>query len=219
MPRVLLTAGPTREYLDAVRYLSNRSSGRMGVALARAFAAQGATVTLVAGPCEVALPRGGEAGIAEVVEVVSAAEMYDAVASRFAACDIFVAAAAVADYKPAERLEGKRKKEAAGGNHWTLELVPTADILLEMGKRKGPRQTVVGFALEAHDALANANAKRERKRCDLIVLNSPANFGDAADTLTLLDDTGKVRRQINEPSKESAAAALVEEILSHRHAT
>lgn len=217
LPRVLLTAGPTREYLDDVRYLSNRSSGRMGVALARAFAAQGAAVTLVAGPCEVALPR-GEPGI-EVVPVTSAEQMFAAVAERFAACDVFVAAAAVADYRPAKRLAGKHKKEAqAPDAAWTIELVANPDILYEMGQRKQAGQTLVGFALEVADDKArnHAEAKLERKRLDLIVLNSPANFGDAAETLTVLGRNAEPQT-IAEATKEAAAAVLAQRILAvHR---
>lgn len=209
--QILLTAGPTREFIDDVRYLSNRSSGRMGFALAREFAALGAYVTVIAGPTEVPPPT-GEPGIA-VESVVSARDMFEAVAERFATCTVFVAAAAVADYRPAERQMGKIKKTA---DALTIELVPNPDILFEMGHRRTASQTVVGFALEVAAPLENANEKLRRKNCDLIVLNSPENFGSGTSPLTIIGATG-ILTTITGATKFETAATLAAVILDfHR---
>jgi len=226
--QILVTAGPTREYIDDVRYLSNRSSGRMGIAIARAFVAAApidCDVTIIAGPCEVPLPH-GEPRIT-VVQVTSATDMRDAVADRFAACDVFVAAAAVADFRPVSRYPGKKKKDSATPEAgWTIDLVPNPDILAEMGAQRRPDQLVVGFALEVSppgepdQPLAHAVGKRNRKGADWIVLNSPANFGDGRDAIHLVGPdavTGEVGlvATIDEPTKEATAASLVRWLLEH----
>lgn len=170
--RILVTAGPTREYLDAVRYLSNASSGKMGFACARAAAEAGHDVTLVSGP--VALPD--PAGV-RTIRVVSAEDMHRAVMKAYPRVDAAIATAAVGDYRPAERIEGKLKKSSGA---LSLRLVRTRDILQEMGDRKGAR-VLVGFALEVQDAVAEALRKYEKKHLDYIVLNTPKSF--AADTM------------------------------------
>lgn len=159
--RVLVTAGGTREPLDSVRYLGNRSSGRMGYAVALAAASRGAEVTLVS-TAHLPVPAG-----VRVVGVETAQEMHDAVLSRYDAQDIVVMAAAVADYRPAEAIETKRKKT---GEPWTVTLVPNPDILAEMGRRKA-HQLLVGFAAETGDPVAAARDKLRRKNADLIVAN------------------------------------------------
>ncbi|MDB5096465.1 MAG: coaBC [Cyanobacteria bacterium RYN_339] len=159
--RVLVSAGGTREPLDPVRYLGNRSSGRMGYAIAEAAAARGATVTLVS---TARLPA--PAGI-EVVPVETAQEMHDVILARYDGQDVVVMAAAVADYRPAERYGAKRKKTTEG---WTVELVPNPDILYELGQRK-QHQILVGFAAETGDPLEAAKGKLARKNADLIVAN------------------------------------------------
>ncbi len=161
--RVLVTAGPTREPLDPVRFISNRSSGRMGYALAEAAAGRGAGVTLVSGPT--ALP--GPAGC-ELVQVETTEQMYDAVLGRFPECDVLIAAAAPADYAPASRAPQKVKKTA---DRLTVELRPTADILAECGRRKRPDQLLVGFAAETENLVAGAREKLHSKNLDLIVAN------------------------------------------------
>jgi phosphopantothenoylcysteine decarboxylase/phosphopantothenate--cysteine ligase len=160
--RVLITAGPTREPLDPVRYLSNRSSGRMGFAVAAAAAAAGAEVTLVAGPSELHTP----AGVARV-DVETAQQMHDAVAERAAGADIFVAAAAVADYRPLAASDRKIKKENKG---MSLDLARTKDILAETAAAH-PRLFTVGFAAETEDVEARARAKLADKNLDLVVGN------------------------------------------------
>lgn len=182
--RVLITAGPTREPIDAVRFLSNRSTGRMGIELAHLISQQH-QVTLVLGPTELAAPAG-----VEVIRVESAAEMYQAVKARFAACDVFISSAAVADYTPAQVHQGKLKKS---DGPLTLELARTVDILAWAGEHKRAEQMLVGFALETDPSLALARAKLEKKRCDLLVHNSPANFGAGGGAVRLCTPAGVVR--------------------------
>ena len=170
--RVLVTAGPTREYLDAVRFLSNASSGKMGFACAAAAARAGHDVTLVTGP--VALPD--PAGV-RTIRVVSADDMYRAVMKAYPRTDAAIMTAAVGDYRPAERVAGKLKKSA---ETLTLRLVRTRDILKEMGRKKG-RRVLVGFALEVQDAVHQALLKYKKKNLDYVVLNTPRSF--AADRM------------------------------------
>lgn len=160
---VLITSGANHEPIDPVRFLGNRSSGRMGRALAIEALSRGARVTVVSGPSEVALP-----GMAEVVRVETAAEMMAAVLSRAQAADIFVAAAAVADYRPAQTSADKLKR---GPESHELALIPNPDIAAEVGKNKRPGQVCVGFAAETSDLLKNAAAKLRAKNLDLIVAN------------------------------------------------
>lgn len=159
---VLLTAGPTREAIDPVRYISNRSSGRMGFALAAAAARCGARVTLVAGPVNQPTPAG-----VERVDVESAEEMHQAVMQRVAECDIFVACAAVADYRAATPAEAKIKKQA---DTMDIALVRNPDILADVAARPQPPFTV-GFAAETHDMREHAEDKRRRKGLDMIAAN------------------------------------------------
>jgi phosphopantothenoylcysteine decarboxylase/phosphopantothenate--cysteine ligase len=165
---VLVTAGPTQEPLDAVRYISNRSSGKMGYAIASAAAARGARVILISGPVHIPEPRG-----VEVVHVNTAAEMYNAVMDRMAEGTIIVKAAAVADYHRSDAPKQKVKKTAA---RLSLELDPTPDILAEAGKKKGDR-LLVGFAAETDNLVEEARRKLESKHCDMIVANLVAQEG------------------------------------------
>ena len=169
--RILITAGPTREYLDDVRFLSNASSGRMGYAIAAEAVRRGHQVVLVSGPVELDPPPG-----VELVRVTSAQEMLDACLKRFEACDAAVMCAAVCDYRPARRERGKPPKR---GRSHHLALEPTTDICATLGATKAGR-VVVGFALETDDTHARAEAKLWRKHCDAIVLNSPASIGTEA---------------------------------------
>ena len=161
--KVLVTAGPTREALDPVRFISNRSSGRMGYALAEAAAARGAVVTVVAGPSCLAPPTG-----CEVVAVETTQEMHDEVVGRFGECEVMIAAAAPADYAPAQRAAQKLKK---GNETLSVELAPTPDIAAECGRRRKAGQFLVGFAAETENLVANAKAKLRAKNLDLIVAN------------------------------------------------
>lgn len=173
--RILVTAGPTHEPIDAVRYVGNRSSGKMGYAVAREAAKRGAAVTLVSGPSPLPDPPG-----VQVVRVETAEEMREAVLARFERVDAVVKAAAVADWRPKERAEGKLKKEAGTPE---LLLEPTPDILRELGERKGQR-VLVGFAAETEDLEAAGRTKLREKRLDLIVVNEVGepDTGFEADT-------------------------------------
>ncbi|HXF37795.1 MAG TPA: bifunctional phosphopantothenoylcysteine decarboxylase/phosphopantothenate--cysteine ligase CoaBC [Actinomycetota bacterium] len=183
--RILVTAGPTFEPVDAVRFLGNRSSGRMGVEVAREAWARGAAVTLVLGPGTVEPPPG-----VEVVRVTTAQEMRDAVAARFDDADAVVMAAAVADFRPDRPLPGKRRKEEGPPE---LRLVPTPDILRELGERKGDR-ILVGFAAETEDVEASGRAKLERKHLDLVVANEVGRegtgFGSETNRAAILSRAG-----------------------------
>ena len=188
---VLVTAGPTREPIDPVRFLSNYSSGKMGVAIAVAAWRRGATVTLVAGPLSVPVPPG-----VTHVPVQSTTEMRDAVAAHVAAADVLVMAAAPADYQPAERASGKLKKTGAPR---AIELRETPDILLSTKDARRKGAVVVGFALETDDLLANARKKLDGKGLDIVVLNAAnepgAGFGVDTNRVTI------VRRGADEPEQ------------------
>lgn len=174
---LLVTAGPTREYFDTVRFISNPSSGRMGFAIAAAAAEQGHRVTLVSGPVSETTPAG-----VERVDVVTAAEMLDASRLVFDECDAAVMTAAVCDYRPADRLERKFHKQATARN---VTLEPTEDICATLGQMKAHR-VLIGFALEDHDHHRRAERKLARKHCDAIVLNEPGNIGSDRATIEIL---------------------------------
>ena len=198
---VLITAGPTREYLDDVRYLSNGSSGRMGCALAAAALASGHEATLVLGPADVAPPAG-----AHVVPVVSALEMQAAAERAFAASDVVIAAAAVADWRPSRRQEGKPAR-AAGS--WQLELVPNPDIVAGLAARKGER-VVVGFALESTAAglpaaIARGRDKLVRKGLDLVVVNLHDAIGDDDSEVVLCFADGRDEALPRQEKRKNAA--------------
>jgi phosphopantothenoylcysteine decarboxylase/phosphopantothenate--cysteine ligase len=187
---VLLTAGPTYEPLDPVRFLGNRSTGKMGYALAEAFAAIGAEVTLVSGPVQLPAPA---SPLIRMVRVETAQQMYEAAAAVAPAADIWVFAAAVADYRPATVASEKIKK---AGETLTLELVKNVDIAATLGETKRPEQFAVGFALETTNELAHALGKLHRKNFDLVVLNSlrdaGAGFGHDTNKVSVLDRAGQV---------------------------
>lgn len=184
--RVLITAGGTREAIDPVRYIGNRSSGKMGHALARAARAMGAEVTLVTASTQLSIPFGVEG-----VRVESAAQMLDAVSQRFDACTMLICAAAVADYAPAHPAPHKLSK--ADGELTHIDLVKTADILAEMSRVKGKR-VVIGFAAETNDLVGRARAKLERKGCDAIVANdvsrAESTFGSDTNAVTWVSSQG-----------------------------
>lgn len=184
--RVLITAGGTREAIDPVRYIGNRSSGKMGHALARAARAMGAEVTLVTASTQLSIPFGVEG-----VRVESAAQMLDAVSQRFDACTMLICAAAVADYAPAHPAPHKLSK--ADGELTHIDLVKTADILAEMSRVKGKR-LVIGFAAETNDLVRRARAKLERKGCDAIVANdvsrAESTFGSDTNAVTWVSSQG-----------------------------
>jgi len=167
--KILITAGPTREYFDSIRFLSNPSSGKMGYGLAAAAAARGHDVTLVSGPVAIPSPAG-----VKVIHVVSAAEMAEAARLAWPAQDAAIMTAAVCDYRPARQLPKKMKKS---DKPLLLQLVATEDVARSLGVAKQPGQILVGFALEDHDGRAHAESKLRRKNCDAIVLNGPASVG------------------------------------------
>ncbi|MFN0199107.1 MAG: phosphopantothenoylcysteine decarboxylase [Planctomycetaceae bacterium] len=203
--KILITAGPTREYLDDVRYLSNASSGRMGYALAEAAIARGHSVILVSGPVSIPAPAG-----CEVMHVESTEQMYEACITRFEECDGAIGTAAVCDYRIKNRFPGKIGKT---GESLTLELVETIDVLAELGRQKGSRW-IVGFALESQDARYNAVRKLYRKNCDAIVLNSPQVISSEQTTVDLIDQSEHVIAHWS-GSKSAVAKLLIEWIDGH----
>ena len=183
MAHILITSGPTRQYLAPVRYLSNASSGRMGAALAAAAIEAGHRVTIVSGPVSVAYPSG-----AEVISVVSTEEMLAACQEVFPLCDGLIAAAAPCDYRPANVAAQKIHKS---GEPLRLELVETPDIVATLAAEKGSRW-IVAFALESEDARMRAMQKLERKNCDLIVVNGPQTLHAADTDVEVLDRGGQI---------------------------
>lgn len=210
----LVTAGPTYERLDPVRFIGNFSSGKMGIAVAEALADKGAQVTLVLGPSKEHTYHSR----VSTIHVESAQEMYDACITRFADTQVAVLAAAVADYKPQAQATDKIKKN---DTEFSLALTKTKDILASLGKIKQPEQTLIGFALETNNETANALKKLEEKNADMIVLNSlrdeGAGFGHDTNKITLLiRDADPVALPLQ--SKVAAAAAIVDQIVKMQYA-
>lgn len=206
--RVLITAGPTREAIDPVRYISNHSSGKQGYALAAAARDAGADVVLVSGP--VALPP--PAGVA-MVSVTSAEDMHRAVLDRVGDCDVYIGVAAVADYRPATAADRKLKKTPDRAGTMTLTLVENPDIVAAVAARK-PRPLVVGFAAETHDALAHGRDKRQRKGMDLIVVNdvseSGIGFGSDDNRVHLIWEDGE--RALEKSGKDAVSRVIIGQI-------
>jgi phosphopantothenoylcysteine decarboxylase/phosphopantothenate--cysteine ligase len=207
---ILITAGPTREPLDAVRYVSNRSSGKMGYALAEEAMARGGRVILVSGPVNLAPPAG-----AELVSVQTALEMREAVMRHLSAATIVVKAAAVADYHLANPPAHKMKKTAA---RLSLELEPTSDILAEIGKKKGDR-LLIGFAAETENLVAEARRKLESKNCDMVVANlvsrTDTGFDSGQNEVVLVMRSGEAI-PISRAPKRDIARRILDQILHLR---
>lgn len=207
--KVLITAGPTKEALDPVRFISNHSTGKMGMAIADALAAKGAQVQLVCGPSALQT----KSKEIERIDVVSAADMYEATASRFAQADIIILSAAVADYTPLHQASQKMKKS---DDDLSIPLKRTVDIAATLGKEKQAHQLMIGFALETQQALENATKKLHKKNLDLIVLNSledkGAGFAHDTNKVTFIRKDGK---NISLPLQSKAAVAedLVQQII------
>jgi len=201
---VLVTAGPTREPLDPVRYISNPSTGLMGYSLARALSDRGASVTLVSGPTHLVVPRG-----VKLISVNTAAEMHEAVLSNFSSCRIVYKAAAVSDFRPSENWDEKVKKEKAS---MTLQLASNPDILFELGKTKGEK-ILVGFAAETENAVQNAHDKLLRKNLDLIVVNNlkepGCGFAVSTNRVSLIGRDGEVE-EIPLMGKEELAHLILD---------
>ena len=208
--RVLVTAGPTQEPIDPVRYIANRSSGKMGFAIARAAALRGAEVTLVSGPVTLKTPRNTTR-----IDVNTAVEMKLAVEKEFPSADVVIMSAAVADFAPAALEQQKIKRNAHAGEDYTVQLRRNPDILKSLGEKK-TRQVLVGFALETENGVANAREKLSSKRLDAIVLNNPndegAAFGTDTNIVTVITAAGKVE-QLPRMSKFDVANELLNRVV------
>ena len=207
--KILITAGPTYEKIDPVRFISNYSSGKMGFALAEACAKRGAEVTLIAGPVSINCAHPS----INRINVESADEMYNATVEIFPDYDVAILCAAVADYKPQQQVGEKIKREQQGDI--TLSLVRNKDIAAELGKMKQKHQTLVGFALETNDGVDNAKEKLQRKNLDLIVLNSlqdeGAGFKCDTNKVTLIDRAGIIT-EVRLKSKPEIAGDIIDNI-------
>ena len=206
--KVLVTAGPTQEAIDPVRYITNHSSGKMGYALAKAAMLRGAQVTLVSGPCAIEPPP-----FVKLVPVVTAKEMFDAVTSVSFEQDIIIKAAAVADYRPAKVFDDKVKKQEG---QMSIELEKTDDILQYLGDNRVPGQFLCGFSMETQNMLGNSRAKLGKKHLDMVAANNlkvaGAGFQGDTNVLTLITQDEDVSLQLM--SKEDAANIILDKILS-----
>jgi phosphopantothenoylcysteine decarboxylase / phosphopantothenate---cysteine ligase len=200
MARILITSGPTRQYLDPVRYLTNASSGRMGRALAEAALDLGHEVVVVSGPVAIDYPAQ-----AEVLSVVSTEELLETCQRIFPDCDGAIGAAAPCDYRPIRVAE---QKIAKTGEPLVLNLIETPDVMATLGATKRPRQWLVGFALETDDQHFRALTKLEKKSCDLIVLNDPSAIDSANNQVEVLDRDGQVVAHLT-GTKESVASGIL----------
>ncbi|PXY39030.1 bifunctional phosphopantothenoylcysteine decarboxylase/phosphopantothenate--cysteine ligase CoaBC [Flavobacterium cheongpyeongense] len=208
--KILITAGPTYEAIDPVRFIGNHSSGKMGFDIANAAAALGASVILVSGPTNLKVKNSS----IEIINVVSAREMFDACHLHFNDVDVAIAAAAVADYKPKVVADQKIKKNA---EDFSIELEKTKDILLSLGKIK-KKQFLIGFALETENEIENAKLKIQKKNLDLIVLNSlqdkGAGFQQPTNKVTFIDKGFKIE-PMDLKSKESVAVDILNKVIEH----
>ena len=209
---VLVTAGPTQEAADPVRYLTNHSTGKMGYAVATVCARRGASVTLVSGPTALKKPQ-----FVRTVEITTAEEMFEAVAERASEQDIIVKAAAVADYRPKSVSSEKMKKK---DGELTLELERTDDILAWLGGHKRPGQFLCGFAMETQDLIGNARQKLQKKNLDMIVANSlrveGAGFGGDTNVVTMITENEEL--SLGKMSKEETASKIMDRIMDIRAA-
>lgn len=208
--KVLVTAGPTREALDPVRYLTNHSSGKMGYAIAKAASRRGAEVTLVSGQTDLTKPA-----YVNVVDITSAQDMYDAVMAEAGSSDIIIKAAAVADYRPATVSDNKIKKSEGD---MSIPLERTTDILKTLGENKKPGQFLCGFSMETENMIENSKAKLAKKNLDMIAANNVkvdgAGFGVDTNILTLI--TADSEKELPIMSKDEAADALLDAIIKLR---
>ena len=205
----MITAGPTYEKIDPVRFIGNYSSGKMGFALAEECARRGAEVTLIAGPVVMQTRQKG----IQRIDVESCQQMYEAAVNTYPKCDAAILCAAVADFRPAEIADRKIKRES---DDLILRLVPTFDIAAKLGEMKSDSQRLVGFALETNDEEANAEKKLARKNFDFIVLNSLQNAGTCFRTdenqITIISRKGK--KEFDKKSKVKVAQDIIDELLS-----
>lgn len=208
--KILITAGPTYEAIDPVRFIGNHSSGKMGFDIAQTAADLGATVTLISGPTHCRINH----SLVQVIQVVSAQEMYDACHQYYHDADVAIAAAAVADYRPKNVANQKIKKAA---DDFTIELEKTKDILASFGELK-KNQFLIGFALETENEIKNAKAKIQKKNLDLIVLNSlrdeGAGFGKPTNKVTFIDSEFGIE-SLDLKSKEAVAGDILNKVIAH----
>ncbi len=206
--KILVTAGPTQEAIDPVRYITNHSSGKMGYAIARAAMQRGAEVTLVSGPCSIAPPP-----FVKFISVITARDMFEAVTSVSEEQDIIIKAAAVADYRPTEIFDEKMKKH---DSETTLRLEKTDDILKYLGEHKRPGQFLCGFSMETQNMIGNSRAKLVKKNLDMVAANNlkveGAGFQGDTNVLTLITQDEEASLQLM--SKEDAANVILDKILS-----
>jgi len=204
--KILVTAGPTHEPIDPVRFIGNRSSGKMGFAIANAAAQRGARVTLITGPVALATPKN-----VTRIDIETAEQMREAVMIHAKKCDAIIMSAAIADYTPKKPAVNKIKKDESPTSGLTLELKPTSDILSDLGSKKNGA-ILVGFALETQNELANAKEKLRKKNLDLIVLNSTRDegsaFGAETNVVTLIGKNGKVEKLSKMPKFDVATEIL-----------
>ncbi|MCK5730358.1 MAG: phosphopantothenoylcysteine decarboxylase, partial [Draconibacterium sp.] len=206
----LVSAGPTFEKIDPVRFIGNYSSGKMGYAIAEELAEKGAEVILISGPVSVSTKKIG----IKVISVESASEMYSECVSRFGECDGAIMTAAVSDFSPVKSGKLKTKR---GKKNWNLELKPTKDIAASLGEVKTSSQLLVGFALETHDEIINAVNKLKKKNFDFIVLNSlnekGAGFQVDTNKITIIDRNNN-RQFFELKNKKEVAVDIVEKVIS-----
>jgi phosphopantothenoylcysteine decarboxylase / phosphopantothenate---cysteine ligase len=200
MPRIMITSGPTRQYLDPVRYLTNGSSGLMGRSLAQAALELGYDVVIVSGPVDIDYPTR-----AEVVPVISTEELLEACQRIFPRCDGLIAAAAPCDYRPVRIAS---QKIAKTGRPLELQLVETPDVVATLGATKRPDQWIVGFALETEDQRLRALVKLEKKSCDLMVLNGPQAMNSRRNQVEIIDRRGSLIDALAGPKEEVARGIL-----------
>lgn len=204
---ILITSGPTREYIDPVRFISNASSGKMGKALVDEALKQKCNVIVVKGPSDIDIPKRKNC---KVINVISAKEMLAAVKQNFKDVDIFIGAAAVADYRPIERSKTKIKKTAIGNDTITLTLVKNPDIIRYVAFHKGEKQVVVGFALESKNLLSYAKAKLKEKNLDMIVANAAKTISSKKSAPTIIFKDGRTKA-LKLTSKAKAAKEIINE--------
>jgi phosphopantothenoylcysteine decarboxylase / phosphopantothenate---cysteine ligase len=202
MARIVITSGPTRQYLDPVRYLTNGSSGRMGAALAHATLELGHEVTIISGPVSVSYPSA-----ANVVDVITTQEMLDATRLAYQSADGLIGAAAPCDYMPRHIENHKLSKTGEG---LQLSLIETPDIIATLGASKRPKQWVVGFALETEDIRFRAIVKMSRKCCNMIVSNSAVAMNSDVNSVEVILRDGSIVGQLHGPKQEVARGILLQ---------
>lgn len=201
--KILIGTGPTREYLDPVRYISNPSTGKMGYLIAEECLKKGYAVTIVSGPTHLQPPAA-----AKLIPVVTAEEMKKKILKHFPAADVLVMCAAVSDWRPEKRAGGKIKRKKT----WNLKLIPTSDILKAASIIKRKNQKVIGFALETSDILKNAQKKLKEKKLDMIVANTPVFFGRERPSRVLFIHSNGRTEVFDSAKKLSVARKIVKEI-------